>query len=163
MNWDAISTVAEVVGATAVVVSLIYLAAQIRQNTKQVEEQARGQRFAVLGTLGDQWRGFRSQVTNSPEVASIWRRGNEDFHSLDEDARVVCDLLMVELIWSFAYNWMMGVEEGLGEYVRDSIAGNFVNYDSPGLRQWWHDSPRKREFPRDFVKFIDGLMAVPAK
>jgi hypothetical protein len=34
MNWDAISTIAEVVGAAAVVVSLIYLAVQIQQNTK---------------------------------------------------------------------------------------------------------------------------------
>ncbi len=34
MNWDAISAVGEIVGALAVVVSLIYLAAQIRQNTK---------------------------------------------------------------------------------------------------------------------------------
>jgi hypothetical protein len=32
MNWEAISTIAEIVSATAVVVSLIYLAAQIRQN-----------------------------------------------------------------------------------------------------------------------------------
>jgi len=159
MNWDAISTIAEIVGATAVVVSLIYLAVQIRQNTKQVEEQARGQRFAALGTLGDQWRGFRSQVTNSTEVASIWRRGNEDFDSLDGDSRVLCDLLMVELIWGFAYNWMMGVEEGLGEYLRDDIADNFVHYDTPGLRQWWHKSSRKNEYPREFVEFIDELMA----
>lgn len=159
MNWDAIGTIAEVVSAAAVVVSLIYLAAQIKQNTKQVEEQARGQRFVALGTLGEQWRGFRSQVTNSPEVASIWRRGNEDFEGLDEDSRALCDLLMVELIWSFAYNWMMGVEDGLGEYVRDDIADNFVNYDTPGLGQWWRTSPRKQEYPRDFVDFLDGLIA----
>jgi len=34
MNWDAISAIGEIVGAAAVVVTLIYLAAQIRQNTK---------------------------------------------------------------------------------------------------------------------------------
>lgn len=158
MNWDAIGTIAEVVGAVAVVVSLIYLAAQIRQNTKQVEEQARGQRFAALGTLADQWRGFRSQITNSVEVASIWRRGNEDFDILDVDSRALCDLLMTEMIWGFAYNWMMGVEDGLGEYLRDSIAENFVHYDTPGFRQWWRESPRKHEFPQDFVKFLDELM-----
>ena len=139
--------------------SLIYLAVQIQQNTKQVEEQARGQRFAALGTLADQWRGFRSEITNSLEVASIWRRGNEDFESLDADSRALCDLLMVELIWGFACNWMMGVEDGLGEYLRDDIAENFVHYDTPGLRQWWRMTPRKHEFPRDFVDFIDELMA----
>ena len=33
MNWEAISTISEVIGAIAVVVSLVYLAVQIRQNT----------------------------------------------------------------------------------------------------------------------------------
>jgi hypothetical protein len=53
----------------------------------------------------------------------------------------------------------MGVEDGLGEYVRDDIADNFVNYDTPGLRQWWRTSPRKQEYPRDFVDFLDDLIA----
>jgi hypothetical protein len=36
MNWEAIAATGELIGASAVVVSLIYLAAQIRQNTRQV-------------------------------------------------------------------------------------------------------------------------------
>ncbi len=34
MNWEAIATVAEIVGAAGVIASLIYLAVQIRQSTK---------------------------------------------------------------------------------------------------------------------------------
>ena len=34
MNWDAASTIAEIVGAIGVIASLIYLAVQIRQSTK---------------------------------------------------------------------------------------------------------------------------------
>ena len=34
MNWEAISTIAEIVGAGGVIASLIYLAVQIRQSTK---------------------------------------------------------------------------------------------------------------------------------
>ena len=37
MNWDAIGAVGEVVGAAGVIASLIYLAVQIRQNTRSVE------------------------------------------------------------------------------------------------------------------------------
>ena len=121
MNWEVLSTLAEVIGAAAVVVSLIYLGVQIRQNTRQVEEQAKGQRFAVLGVLGDQWRGFRSNVTSDPRAANIWRRGNEDLSQLEADERVSFDFLMAEFFWAFAYNWMMGVEEGLGTYVRDDL------------------------------------------
>ena len=35
MNWDAISAVGEIVGAFAVVVSLLYVAGQIRQSNRQ--------------------------------------------------------------------------------------------------------------------------------
>ena len=34
MNWEAASTIAEIVGAAGVIASLIYLAIQIRQSTK---------------------------------------------------------------------------------------------------------------------------------
>jgi hypothetical protein len=34
MNWEAIATIAEIIGAAGVIASLIYLAIQIRQSTK---------------------------------------------------------------------------------------------------------------------------------
>ena len=162
MNWEAIGTVAEVVGAVAVVVSLIYLAIQIRQNTRQVEEQGRAQRFAALGVLFDNWRNFRASVISDPKVASIWRRGNEDPSVLNEDDRVVFDFLMIDLIWGFAANWMMGVDEGLGSYLRDDIADNLLIYASPGFRAWWQASSHREEYPRDFALFVEELLSHPA-
>jgi hypothetical protein len=37
VNWDAIGAIGEIVGAVAVVLSLIYLASQIRQNTNSTQ------------------------------------------------------------------------------------------------------------------------------
>ena len=34
MNWEALGAIGEIVGAVAVVLSLIFLATQIRQNTR---------------------------------------------------------------------------------------------------------------------------------
>ena len=159
MSWEAIGTLAEVVGAAAVVVSLVYLAMQIRQNTRQVEEQGRAQRFSALGVLFDNWRNFRGKIISDPKVASIWRRGNEDPSQLDADDRVVFDLLMVDLMWGFAANWMVGVDEGLGSYLRDDIADNLLIYASPGFRSWWQSSPHRHEYPRDFALFVEQLLA----
>ena len=36
MNWDAIGAVGELVGAAAVVITLIYLSSQLRQNTRTI-------------------------------------------------------------------------------------------------------------------------------
>ena len=41
MNWQAITSVAEILGATGVIASLIYLAVQIRQSTKVARSTAR--------------------------------------------------------------------------------------------------------------------------
>ena len=40
MNWDAIGAGAELIGATGVIITLIYLAMQIRQNTNQLKGEA---------------------------------------------------------------------------------------------------------------------------
>ena len=40
MNWDAIGAVAEGLGAVAVIISIIYLAAQVRHTRRQLEAQA---------------------------------------------------------------------------------------------------------------------------
>ena len=37
MNWDAIGAIGELIGATAVVVTLLYLVKQIKQNTESTE------------------------------------------------------------------------------------------------------------------------------
>ncbi len=37
MNWDAVGAMAELVGAIGVIASLIYLAIQIRQNTRSLQ------------------------------------------------------------------------------------------------------------------------------
>ena len=41
MNWDAIGAIGEVVGAVGVIITLIYLAAQIRQNSKTTQADIR--------------------------------------------------------------------------------------------------------------------------
>ena len=54
MNWDAISAIAELLGALAVIVTLIYLAVQLRQQntvTKAQIEQQRADSVIQLATV----------------------------------------------------------------------------------------------------------------
>jgi len=50
MNWTAISSISDLVGATAVVISLLYVAVQLRQNTKAI--QASSRQGVLDGDLG---------------------------------------------------------------------------------------------------------------
>ena len=40
MNWDAIGAIAELLGAVGVIASLVYLATQMRQNTRAMRASA---------------------------------------------------------------------------------------------------------------------------
>ena len=68
MNWDAIGAVGETVGALAVVVSLGYLAVQIRQ-------QNRESRRSMTNSLTEQWNEFMGPLAYSDEMSVIWVRG----------------------------------------------------------------------------------------
>ena len=75
MNWDAIGAVGEILGALAVVLSLGYLAGQIKSNTGALRRAA--SRDAVAGV--NEWL---SHVTVDNETTNLFGRGVEDYSSL---------------------------------------------------------------------------------
>ena len=66
---------------------------------------------------------------------------------------------MVDLMRGFAANWMVGVDEGLGSYLRDDIADNLLIDDTPGFRDWWKMPPHRSEYPKEFATFVEQLLA----
>ena len=68
MNWEAISAVGQIVGALAVLITLIYLAIQLKQNTAAV----------ATSTYESTMTGFNDInviVASTPALASILDRG----------------------------------------------------------------------------------------
>lgn len=54
MNWDAIGAMGEVAGAVAVVVTLVYLAGQLRQNTRAIKSA----NYAAYNQVASSWADF---------------------------------------------------------------------------------------------------------
>ena len=73
MNWNAISAIAEVMGVVAIVVSLIYVSVQIKQNTKVA-------RAATRQAISESTENLGSDLINNREIAEIFVKhlsGNE--------------------------------------------------------------------------------------
>ena len=69
MNWDAIGSLAEMLGAAGVIVSLVYLSSQIRTNTKTVKAAA------TKDTLTG-WAEFNYDLSKHPnrgEIDRMWK------------------------------------------------------------------------------------------
>ena len=59
VNWDAIAAIGEILGATAVVVSLLYVAREVRSNTKAMKASAG---FDSAGKMADLNLGLAASI-----------------------------------------------------------------------------------------------------
>lgn len=93
MNWEIIGAIAEIAGATGVLITLIYLAIQIRDNTRSLQA---GSLESVLD--GPRDRYFLPMAVE-PELADIYARGLNSLEKLDEKERRRFFYLMYEQLF----------------------------------------------------------------
>ena len=76
MNWNFISVVAETVASVTVIISLIYLAIQVRLQAKEY-------RMMVTNSLTQQWGEALQTFAVHEDLYKIWMAGLQDFHALN--------------------------------------------------------------------------------
>ena len=91
MNWEAAGAIGEIIGATAVFVSLLYLAIQIRQSTALARTQYHTNSVAIFAPFSD-WKSANPRV---------FREGMKDFESLNADDRVNLDSILTLFVLTF--------------------------------------------------------------
>lgn len=148
MNWEAVGTVAEIVSAVAVVISLLYVAVQIRHNTRQM-------RVATHDGTNRDFRQLTRTILTSG-LTEVMVRGCEDPDSLDDDQKLEFAYLMFDLFKAFEnvhYHYLHGT---LGDDAWQGWVRFIEQYAiAPGARRYW--SVRRDIFASDFRDFIDGL------
>jgi hypothetical protein len=103
VNWEAIGAIGEIVGASAVVLSLVYLAIQIRN--QNIES-----RSAAVHQVLESNKSFISQLQD-PGLAEIWLLGIEDFDSLTDVQRLRFVIYLTVALRSFEdafFQWRSG-------------------------------------------------------
>ena len=81
MNWEAIGAIGEAVGAAGVVITLAYLAHQVRHNTRETK-------LSTIHDLSSSYTNFLTLVADNGELAGIWDQGLSDYESLERTQRV---------------------------------------------------------------------------
>jgi hypothetical protein len=77
MSWESVSAVSEVVAAVAVVVSLVYIAAQVRSGAEAFRTSVRDSSFTAL-------MEFNYAMLADDELAWIFQTGTKDLSVLNE-------------------------------------------------------------------------------
>jgi hypothetical protein len=131
MNWDAIGAIAEVTGAIAVVLTLAYLAVQIRQSSKLVEQNNRLLDVSIANSLRDAQNEVSRIIAGNPSAAQAFWKGLSDRAALTEAERQQFDSLLF-LTFSAA---QQGLATG-SEETRMTLGWSLQH---PGCVHWWEE------------------------
>ena len=74
MNWEAISAVGELIGALAVLVTLIYLATQLRQNTDQAKQANMIAQADISAQVRARYEVLWHQISADPQLAVAFNK-----------------------------------------------------------------------------------------
>lgn len=150
MNWAAIGAIGEIIGAAAVVLSLAYLAVQVRQNTRSV-------RAASFHGITDSFNHLNGLLASDASLAQVFRRGLQDLSSLDPDERIRFDFLVLGAFRIFETLFYQS-RQGTGEQVlwRAEEGTMRALLSNPGLRDWWNSNPLS--FTPQFRTLVDTLI-----
>lgn len=147
MDWGAVSAIASVLAAFAVTTTVVYLAIQIKQNTRATRSQTYQLATSALAEMA-------GIIGTDKELARLFRIGLATPGELDEDEFIQFGYLGVSLFRRFEnvfFQYQSGlIDDDFWNGHRDNILWFFHR---PGTQAWWKD--RKFAFSKSFREFLD--------
>ena len=104
MDWIAVGALAELVGAVAVVLTLVYLAEQVRINTRMARSAATAEAVAAV-------REANARIADDPSVSQLFWKGLQGLENLSEDERGQFGIITFNLFKAcehLHYQWVVG-------------------------------------------------------
>jgi hypothetical protein len=154
MTLNDLANLGQIIGALAVVISLIYVALQIRQNTNAI-------RSATAQTVHEHFANWYHLIAADAELAQIAANGLRDYASPSEKEKVRFVATFMSFL-SYSQNAFLKWREGLlkpalwlgWEQVMMNLFG------APGGKALWKE--RSYLFGEEFRQYIENdLMARP--
>ncbi len=155
MNWDAISATAEAVGAAGVIITLIYLAVQVRQNTAQMSESAKDARLTAFEHAVEAFARHREYLTREGN-GDLYAKGLGSYATLSDGEKFTFRAIIEE--YFYAFHALFGrvregnYDESLWQAQVESPASLLR---MKGGREWWVES--RYRFDTEFAAVLERL------
>ena len=149
MNWDAVAAIAEAVGATGVIASLLYLAMQVRASTRASAVEAK---LASSRMYTD----FIAMLVQQPELNDIFLRGRKDIRSLNAEEYMRFSNMALIAFSFFSAAYFQYSNKTLSDadwFELRAITKYWVI--GQGARDWWYKLGHL-SFDKPFSDFIES-------
>lgn len=151
MNWDAIAAAAEILAAVGVIISLLYLGQQIRNQTLET-------RLAFANEFVNQLNLVYSDLSTNAQLSELWVKGLQDFSALSPPQRAQFSAFagrLLRIVESVFHQYRWGrIDDTVWNGI-DTSVGDLCGY--PGMKEWW--STRAHWFSDEFNSHIKSYVA----
>ena len=149
INLQNLASIAEITGAAAILVTLIYLAIQTNQNTEAIQANTRQAMIAADQAL-------LNQVIEFPEIDEYYYK--TDLSDREMRRLSVFLLQLVRLRETYWLQYQTGaIDDKTWKSYRESL---IYTFSTPRTRQWWNNAVSETTmFDSGFVKEMERRLA----
>ena len=150
-----IALIVEILGGVAILISLIFVGIQLKDNTKATRSSTA---TATIGTMTD-W--YVTMGTNSEASSTFWKFLS-DPNSMTKEEQLQHIYNLHGLIITFQNSYYLALEGTLDERIPESLNQVIIGVkDQPGFQLYW--KARKSIFFKEYRDYVDEIMKSDTK
>jgi len=144
-DWGAIG---ELVGGVAVIATLVYLALQIRQNTRAI-------RLSTSHAVTEDFRGMFALMAERKGLAEAIHKGLQDAGGVTGAEKMRYWGFNSNFIYAFENAYIQSTQDALDPRHWAGMKRMVIDYTHvPGFKEYWPN--RKHWYSEDFQHFMDS-------
>jgi len=151
MNWEMLAALGQLAAVFVGIPSLIYLAVQIREQTKE-------RRQAAVNVLTAQWGDLTCALHDNAEFSAIFLRGVQSFADLDPVSKLRFSAFFNRFLNHFEAMYFAhsdGLLTASSWRKIERTMSDLIAY--PGIQQWWEE--RKHWHTEEFGRVVEAIIA----
>jgi GMP synthase PP-ATPase subunit len=146
-----VASIAEVIGAIAIIISLVYVGIQVDDSTRAV-------RSATANETATAISAWYAEVGIDANATQVFLDGIADPESLSREETGQFIYMMHGLMLQYQAAYYLSQEGTLDEELRESVTNTILGIrDQPGIHLYWRQ--RGKLFKPSFREHVDGLLS----
>jgi len=150
LDLQTFANLGEFVGGIAVIVSLAYLALQVRQNTQSLRTENYARALERISSM-------QAQLSRDGNLSRIFAKGVADASKLTPQERIQFTWALYEAFGAFEFMFHAARTNTLPEEVWARWSSSVAWWLSfAGVQNWWHNRPAP--FSQSFSSFVEDIL-----
>jgi uncharacterized membrane protein YeiB len=149
VTLDQIASIAEIVGAVGIIITLIYLAIQIKGSV-------RASKSAAVTDATEAMKSLYHNLASNQQASNLWYRAMRDPDALSDEDTFQFIMMCQDAFLAFQRCFFLSREGTLEHGIRDAMGTAIVAVkDMPGFNLYWQQ--RRAFFQPEFIDWVEQM------